>query len=315
MLTYATLADFKEAKAIVNTTVATPSMRNIVSYLRRATSLINETVTRRFFPWWETRDFLIPQQFVNLRLRQFPAADIWFDQDLIEIKTVQGGYRGADGVITEQLTFAEHTDFILLSPNLLPKYGARVIAPKYWSGDYNPSIARNYLVPTVFFTGLWGFHTTAWEMWSDTEFVLPAALDATTKTVVLPAYADHADEFGFPAIDQGMLLRIDDELLAVQSATVDTDADTVSLKLERGAQNSVKAAHDDAAPIRRWNVIPEIVEYAVQTAKQWREHAEQTGGRVGVNEMSIGVELDLPNDVKRGLTRYRRSTIGRTGSG
>lgn len=305
MLSYATVGDFRRIKYI-RQALDDEARANLRYYLRAATDVIDTLTARTFHPYYAAGKYLIPSEYVNLRLRQYPSADLVVDDDLLEVISLTTG----DPAVAV-------TDYELLPLNTEPRYGIRLTDLAQWGGNNTAFVSSDYKTPSIFVEGLWGYHerysrsqgagfTSAW---SDPGFTLPDTLSDSDATITLPGVG-LKDMWGAVAVEAGMLLRVANELMAVIDVT-ETGGETV-VSVLRGAQGSTPVAHDAGAKVSRWQAQGDIVEACFMIAKQWREHDEATGGRQGVSEMSIGVEMNIPGDAMKLLMRYRRSTMGRT---
>lgn len=306
MLTYCTLSQFRAVKQIENAN--TPADDVIEQYLRRATRFIDTYTKRRFYPWRETREFTIPAEYVNLRLRSFPGADLMVDQDLLEIFEVLTGDFSVEDPAPVELT--ENTDFHTIPFNVYPKWGLRLVWPNFWTGTFSANIGGSYRIPSIRIDALWGFNENDPNnpAWDDSGQVLPVGgLDDSATSLEL-AGTDLEDEYGEEAIPVGTLVRLEDELCEVIGYTeTSTPSALTTYTLKRGVNGTTAVAHDAGVAIQRYRVPQEIVEACFQICKAWREHDQTVGGRQGVSQMSIGVELDIPPDAKAILQSRVRS--------
>jgi hypothetical protein len=200
-------------------------------------------------------------------------------------------------------TFARGIDYQLLSFNAYPKYALRPVLPNAWGGKY-VSGGDAYRYPNVFVTGFWGYHEQyATEAWVDTLETIPGGGLSAIATTVTVTDADGRDSQNSIRIEEGYLLRIDDELVEVTAVNYTTNVVT----LLRGQRGTLAQTHDAGTRIWRWATQPDIVEAAVAMAKTWREADESVGGRQGVSEMSQGVEIQIPAGISGMLNRYVRA--------
>ncbi len=293
MLTYCTLKQFRDVKQMENADDVADSV--IEQYLRRATRFIDSYCKRRFFPWRETREYTIPSEYINLRLRSFPGADLLVDQDLLEIiQVLTGDFSVSDPAPVELF---ETDDFNLLPFNLWPKWGLRLVWPNFWTGTFSANIGGSYRIPSIRIDAVWGFsedmdYDSPWE---DTGIVLPGGGLSDSATTLTIAGTGLVDAYGEEAIPVGALIRLEHEFCEVLAVNENTNT---AYTIKRGVNGTTPVAHDAGTAIRRWRVAPEIVEACYQISKAWREHDMVTGGRQGVSQMSVGVELDIPPDAK-----------------
>jgi len=309
MLTYATLEDFKIAKQIKNITSGNSGISQeklaladskIIDYLARATRHVNNTTHREFFPYREVRKFPVPHAFGDLQMRRFLFADLYLDEDLLEVIEFKNG----NGDI-----LTEGEDFFFQNTNIYPHYAVALKFPNYWGGMYNLGIlSRTFDEPIIQVTGIWGYHDKyprKNEAWVDTLDTVTVAINDTTTSISV-ADADGKDGINTKRFTEGYLLKIDSEF--VEITEVDTTGNTLTVL--RGARGTTAAEHDAGAKIYRWRVIEDIVEATMQIAKTWREADTAAGGRLGVGEMSAGVEIGIPGDPLTIIKMYQKSFVG-----
>lgn len=243
------------------------------------------------------------------------------DQELMIVYAITGNtltvIRGAVGTVAaahaagtqiNRLNMSHLTrgiDYHLMDFNVEPKYAVRLVWPNTWAGQYGAGSFR-YRYPQIYVSGLWGFHANyARDGWIGTSLAVPAGGLTDSATTVTLSDVDALDALGEPAVEEGYLLRIDNELVEVVSANTGTNA----VVIRRGAQGSIPMAHAEGAVIRRWNVPPEIREACLSIARIWREADSSSGGRKGVSDMSTGFEISVTKDVAYILGLYRRAFL------
>jgi hypothetical protein len=314
MLTYATLDDFKIAKQIKEIKpphIAADKLQyaddKIIDYLVRATRFINRFTRREFFPWRETRKFAVPHRYLDLSMRRFTQADLYFDHDLLKVNTLTNG--NGDVLV-------EDTDFFLMESNMWPKNAVQLKFPNFWGGGYNLSIlSRSFDEPVIIVDGIWGYHDLFGrqdEAWVDTfDTVHVDGIDATTKFLKVGDF-DDKDSMNMTKYNIGNLLKIDDEYMEIIDTKLGTDPDTDpnTVKVLRGVRGTTAAAHTDPdSKIYKWRVVDDITEACYQIAKTWRESDTSAGGRLGVSDYSAGVEIGIPADPLNTIKMYQRSMI------
>jgi len=301
-LTYARVEDFTKLKKIETAESSAADEYEIIRrYLREATRLIDRYTLRHFFPICEQREYPVPAEFVNLRFRVFPSADLNLDDDLLSITTLE---TGVTGNLTE---LTEDTHFQKRPWNDYPKYGLRLMFPTFWNGVLTS--LNNWRIPSIFVTGVWGYHERyETDAWIDTNVNLQAELNATDTTFNIPAVADPAvvDDVGDTDIQAGELLKIEDEYLEVVSVS---DADPRVVTVRRSRNGTTAAVHASATDIYKWNVHEDIQELCLDIAKTWREKGTTFGGRAGVSDMSVGAKLAISDDTLTMLVNYQRETV------
>lgn len=303
MLAYATISQFQRMIRLTKESYDAAEeheRKNVEDYLRRATRTIERYTRRRFLPWREARVFPVPYAYSDLRLKRYPAMDLYLNQDLLEVETLVDG---------QSNSLTEGTDYFLLDHNIYPKYAIALKFPNYWNGGFSTSTLSHVEQPEVTLTGVWGFSDESRypaQAWIDTLEVVPTgALTSSETTITLDGAApdvDGDDELGEQRLDAGYLLRIDDEFIEVLSV----DETTNAFDVRRGAQGTTATAHTAGTTITRWRVPEDITETCLKIAKTWREADELTGGRLGVGDMSVGIDLDIPNDAKTTIKYYTR---------
>lgn len=298
-LTYVTLDKFKAVKEIEASDSA--GERVISDYLIRATREIDRATRRHFFPRRQQRDYTLPAEFLLYRRREFPGADLWLDDDLLEIVTVEVGEPGD----TETLTEGIHFETMMW--NTFPKFALRLKWPNFWTGSMAVFTPTRWRLPTIFVTAIWGFHELYEEepgAWVDTNVDLGATLAANATTFDVGAAT--TDDLGDTDIAVGELIKIDDEYLEIVSITGTT---TRTVTVRRARQGTTAASHATGTSIYKWDVHGDIKQACFMIAKAWREHDQSKGGRAGMSDMSVGVELDIPADAKRILIDHMRSVV------
>lgn len=310
MLTYATLDDFKLVKQVRDLNSIThgipqelldASNEKMKDYLIRATRYVNRFTRREFFPWRQTRSFAIPHAFNDLQMRRFLTANLYMDADLLEVKDLTNG----DQSLTEL------DDFFYDVPNIYPIQSIELKFPNYWGGQYGQSLySFNFNEPIIDVDGIWGYHdgySRIDEAWVDTEDAVQDAPLSALATTITVGDVDGKDRNYLTRFNVGNLIKIEDEFIEIVEA--DTDANT--LTVIRGIRGTTSASHVQDTPIYRWRVIEDIVEATLKIAKVWRESDTSIGGRMGVSDMSAGIEMGVPADPQNIIRAYQRSYIGR----
>lgn len=143
-------------------------------------------------------------------------------------------------------------------------------------------------------SGIWGWHdrwSAAWIASADTTQDDPLAPGTTSLTV---SDADGADsEAESPRFQVGQLLRIEDEYLWVLAV----DSATNTLTVQRGAQGTTAAAHDQNTPIAVYRP-PREVEMLVLRWAAWLYH-----------EPDQREAQDIPLKLIRALEPLRRLAV------
>lgn len=298
MLTYATLNDIKLIKQVKQIS-SVEGDEKFKYYLRAATRFIERNTRRKFFPYYSTQSLPIPYEYIDLSVKQFPSADLYFHDDLLEPIQVLN----SDGTVMKR---GYQADYWLEPANKTPYAWASVNFPSYWGGyvqgvNYRPS------QPIITIEGIWGYHDEyhMGDAWVETLEFLDAPLGDTESTLAVQD-VDGKDSWGVLRFDSGYLLRIDNEFIEVVDANITTN----TLTLRRGVNGSSRVSHEAGATIYRWRVIEDIVEVCIQVAKTWREADTSAGSRIGVSDYSAGAEINIPNDPLAIISKYTRSIMG-----
>lgn len=299
MLTYATAADFIQMKDIGRSgliSISDSSIEKIEFYLRQATQWINRYTRREFIPWVEERVFPVPYSFYDLRVRRFPSAHLKLDQDLLEIITLTNGSK----------TLKE-SSYYTLEHNIYPKSIVVVKFPDFWGGQFGANINTRYDEAVVKIEGIWGYADYQYprEYWVDTLQVIESGGITANQTTFNVSTVDSFDNYGERGFATGNLLRIDNELMEVTA--IDPTLNSVTVK--RGVRGSSRSAHDANSVIKRWRVRDDIMQVCLTVAKQWREANLAAGGRIGVSDQSVGVEIGIPADALEIAKSYTRSIL------
>lgn len=300
MLTYATVQDFKDMKDLDKSGIIVASLNGdtkIDRYLMRATRFIQRMTRRDFFPWIETREYPIPYAIFDLSLRQFRDAHLQLDQDLLETFEVTNGNQTL-----------ESSGYYLLEHNIYPKHIMALKHPNFWGGSTGGvSLTRRYDQQAISINGMWGYQDLRYpnDAWIDTYDVVEAGgIDASVTTLNVTS-VENTDAWGEQSFLVGRMLRIENELIEITA--IDEVANTVTVR--RGVRGSTAVEHDENTVIKRWRVIEDILEATLQVAKTWREADIAAGGRLGVSDVSTGVEIGIPEDPLTTIKMYSRSML------
>jgi hypothetical protein len=190
------------------------------------------------------------------------------------------------------------TDYVLLDYNVYPKYGLRLAYPNTWMGNY---YSQTWGIPTILVTGIWGYHRNVDEGWVNSLDTLQAGIDDSTQTLTV-LDADGTDLNQRTRFEVNRLIRVDDEYMLITAI----DTDTNELTVLRGVNGTFAVAHDSSTEIDVWYPVDDIVDATLSIAKMLYESSQTTGGRMGVSEMSQGVELTMPQDSQQILKHYRK---------
>lgn len=300
MLTYATTNDFFEMRDLGKSglvVVSESGLNKIDTYLQRATRYIERYTRRTFFPYYSVRRYPVPYNFYNLAIRRYPSAHLKLDQDLLEVIQI---------TTTQNNTIVPHNGYFTLEHNIYPKNIIALNFPYYWGGIFaGAAITGRYDSASILVEAVWGYGDGYYDInhWVQLE-PLQSALNATDTTIAVED-VDGEDSDGGTRFEAGRLIRIDNEFMEIRR--VDDALNTI--RVLRGIHGSTAAAHTLGSVIRKWIVKKDIVEATLQTAKAWRESDIAAGGRLGVSDQSVGIEIGVPQDAVEIIKSYQRSIL------
>ncbi len=302
MLTYATLGEFKRLKQIEQLVNAAGDA-TVTSYLLRATRFIDRYTRREFFPWRETRNLAIPSAFMDLRMRRFLSADLPLDADLLEVESLLTSN-------DDELTEGEH--FFTLPPNIYPKAFIALKSPNLWTGSNGNTfrLGTHFKEPILTITALWGYseYYNRGEAWIDTEDVIKVSglTASASDNEITVNDVDAYTPYGGVRFEKGKLLKMGNEMMIVKD---NPDAQRNRVPVQRAARGTELETHDIGDSIYSWRVHEDIVEATIQVAKTFRESDVAAGGRLGVSDISAGVEISIPADPLNIIKSYVRSSF------
>lgn len=283
--TYASLRDAREA--INELSDVTSDDMALLFALRYVTQRMTEELPQvSFLPRLETRWF-DPRQFVNGG--DVAGRELYLDRALLEVVSVVDG----DGTTLAAETYTA-----------LPRAGW----PK-WSIRLN-DLDAGWTIPSasaaadaVAITGVWGCHSQYPNAWLAVDSVQDVGGISASAATVTVAAAASADPYGrAPRLSPGMLLRIDDEYLALMSVV----GNVVSVL--RGQHGTTAAAHAPGATVEVWLVEPTIAlaaaRWASYVVKRRGEFADSALEPAGV--LVTRYPKDMPHDVAGTLKAYWR---------
>lgn len=321
MLTYATLDDFKVAKQVKNIIPSASGVsaerlaeaeEKINDYLARATRYINRFTRREFFPYKQTRRYPVPHKFLDLQLRRFLTADLYLDEDLLDVLILQNGTVNDSALVRD-------TDYFFNVSNIYPIQSIELKFPNFWGGAYEVGIlSRTFNEPIIEVNGIWGYHDKyprADEAWVDTLETIPLGGILATDTSFIATDPNGTDRLGMQRFQAGYMIMVDqrtedtpEDIEFIEVTGVDTDTNTVSFI--RGVRGTAPMDLIEGGRIMRWRVVEDIVEACLQIAKTWRESDTAAGGRLGVSDISAGVEIGIPADPLNVIKMYQKSFVG-----
>jgi hypothetical protein len=162
-------------------------------------------------------------------------------------------------------------------------------------------------VEAISVAGIWGYHEDYANAWVASGDALAANVSDTTGTTLTVADVDAVNPLtGYARFSPGMLIRIDDEYMTVLS--VDSDANT--LTVQRGANGSTAATHDEEAAISVWQAMHQIqrvvarsAAFLVKRRSQFERVQFETASGVVTQEFPADLEKEWSVAVAR-LRRY-----------
>lgn len=269
---YATLAEWKAFTIASGQTITTDTADDAVvdGLLEAASRYIDGKTSRRFYPRIETRSYSIPV-----------GSELSLEADLLAVITLLNGDN----------TSIAASAYNLLPKNDTPKYGLKLLGSTsvVWESDSNND--TEYVIDL---TGIFGFHnryTDGWKIGSTLAEVLDTSelgFDMTSGTL----------------FSAGQILKIDNEICL--AASVATNTVTV---IERGANGSTAATHDNGATVYYWQPMEDarnaVLEIVVNAYK--RRFGKSAGGNETVTAAGVVITpRDIPAMAAEFITTYRR---------
>jgi len=257
---YVPLAVFKEY-GVPNAATNANDDTIIESLVEAASRYIDDMTGRKFYPRIETRYY-----------NAISDPQLWLDDDLLEVTTLTNGN---DVAITS-------ASYNLLPKNAYPKYAIRLIATSniYWQPD--SSASSEYVIDVL---GVWGCHekyaTDAWK--SITTMNNSGQLSAAATTVTLTSVSS-LDTSG------GQIIKIDSEFMHTVSVA------GAVVTIERAANGSTAATHDDSSTVYLWQYPADVVEACRQIVNGM--YKRRTGENVSAETtITAGGVLVMPRDI------------------
>lgn len=283
--TYASLRDGREAMNELSDVTADDMA--LLFALRYVTQrMLEELPHTSFLPRLETH-YYDPRQLVNGG--DVAGRELYLDRALLEVVSIIDG----DGstLAAEAYTALPRAGW--------PKWSIRLNDPDaHWAIPYASSAEDAVAV-----TGVWGCHSRYPNAWLTVDSVQDVGGISANATTVTVAAAASADPYGrTPRLSPGMLLRIDDEYLAVMSVTGN------AVSVVRGQHGTTAAAHAAGAAVKVWLVEPTIAlaaaRWASYVVKRRGEFADSALEPAGV--LVTRYPKDMPHDVAGTLKTYWR---------
>lgn len=228
-----TYASLDEIKAELKTTSTTDDAKVRRLALQASARLDRIFDVRRplFFPYIETRQFLMDYDLINSALGTFRFRD-----NLLAVSSATAGSETLTVGTTVELwpTLASPSQYLRLK-NVGDSWYT------YCTSDGSPQ--------SVTIVGTWGFNRDYPNAWIAVD-ALASGINASVTSMTV-ADADGADQYGFtPRFSPGQLLKIDDEFLEVTAVNTGTQVLTV----RRGVFGSTAAVHSSSASVYVWQV-------------------------------------------------------------
>ena len=244
------------------------------AHIEAASRVITQGSKRYFVPTYQAKLFDALGEHVSTYRLSLGK------NDLLEIVTLTNG-NGT--VITAG-------NYVLKPDNDYPKVIIQLKTSSGVSWTYNTSWEQAISV-----AGFWGYHEGYEGAWIDTNENVPTGGLTSSATSFTASDADGKDERYRPRFEDGLYLRIENEILQV--AAVNTTSNLVTVL--RGQQGTTAAAHAQTTDIKSWAVQSDIEQACLGLSTFY----ERNRGTIGeVAQMPDGTEIDLsraPDYVKR----------------
>ena len=229
---YSSLPDFK-TYGISNSVIDEADDAILEKIIGSASRYIDNQTGRTFYPRIETRYYNVVS-----------SRKMWLDDDLLEVITLLNGNVDENDDRVE----IDADDYNLLPLNEYPKYAVNLTPSSnvYWQRDTNSDAEG-----VIDLLGFWGYHEryglNAEQSWKEITTVNNAGIIATADTTFTLTAVDDLLEYG------GQLLRIDNEIMRYEGKAA------LVITVERGANGSTAADHDDAKEVYLWTYADDIV--------------------------------------------------------
>lgn len=283
MYNYVTLA---EMKSYIGTGQSTDD-DVLLTLIELATAIIDEWKGRRYDVRYETRVYDTPETpsstfgSLNGGYATGPMPKLRLVNDLLELVTLTNG-DGED---------FDSSEFVLEPANEFPKTRIKLRSGSYWlDGEYGPEQA-------ISVAGFWGAHDRYRDAWKQSQ-VLGAELDASATEFELSTIG---------TLQAGQLLRIDDELMLLESIETDT---TSTLTVERGFNGTSAAVHASGAQIMIFQPMG-IIKRAAMRLVKWMYAQRDTDNFDKIYAMGTGtvsIPTSMPSDVVMALGAKGRAS-------
>jgi hypothetical protein len=264
----------------------------LVLFASWATALIDEWKGRRYDVRYETRLYDTPETpsssfgSLNGAYATGNQQKLRLSNDLVELVEL----------VNRDEIALESGDFVLEPANETPKTRIKLRNGAIWvEGEYGPEQA-------ISVTGFWGAHDRYQDAWKNSQ-VLAAELDDSAVEIDLSSLG---------TLQAGQLLRIDDELILLESIVEKTvgEVTTYTLTVERGFNGSTAAVHNAGAQIKIFKPMG-IIQQAAMRLVKWRyaqRDVDNFDKTYIVGTGTVSIPANMPSDVVLALGSRGRAS-------
>lgn len=217
------------------------------------------------------------------------------EYDLLEIVELKNG---DESVIASNKYITEPTNKEYINRILLRKSSGLNWLPND-DGEYEQVISLK---------GIFGFNSNYSKCFVDTKLVLNGAMTTETLSITLGDISNPAKDGLEPAIQVGMMLKIDDEFMLVEE--IDEDDYSVNIALQRQFNGSELTEHENGSTIYVYRPDAQIVQMALRLV-QWRYRQKDQDNfdrTFNFATQTASTPTSIPADV-RAILGKRRMTI------
>jgi hypothetical protein len=281
---YAHLTQIKRQWEENNDNSTTTTEPIMIEYGRRATGVIDAMTHMEFAPRIETRYFDACGDHIDGKRNT-----MMLDKFILELTST---------TLADGTSLTTDTDV-----RLYPRGRAHALELQiYYPNTKSWREFTNEPWQNIVITGSWGYrlyyNSDGWLSTGDT--VQDAGGINETVTEVTVTDADGADYYSdTPRFDEGMMIKIDSEFMAVTSV----DTATQKLTVIRGIRGSTAAVHANAAAITRWYPQPEIVR-ATQLIAMYNYARRGKTTAATFDGVTTTTNVEIPNEAVDIIEQY-----------
>jgi len=269
---YCSLTEFKNLQSISSTDAVDDAF--IEQLIESVSRYVDKKTHRVFYPYIDTRSFDMPC-----------GRRLYLDADLLELTTLTNG---DDSVIAA-------TDYILLSKNISPKWGIKLLDSSDEIWETNDDGSTEQVIDVL---GWWGYHNEYDHAWlADTT--INEALSASDLTITMTSVSN---------LQIGQILKIENEIVIVRSIS-----STNVTMIRRGENGTTAATHDTGKTVYIWQVVPDIRNACLDIVNNLyhRRSGQNVNGVAQITATGIVITpQDIPSIAADMIKNYTRAGIG-----